>query len=107
MGRHRRRARPFAFANRVARQAEGAALSFAQGAHPLETLDRRLSGLHRFETAHRFDPLLQFAVVGLHDVVQIIDLAVLNVLRAPALLFELADGLSVSPGLVSVNRVLK
>ena len=68
----------------VAREVEDCRLTFAEGTHHLETLDRRVGRLHRLETAHRPNQLLELAVVGLDDVVQILDLTVLRVRRTLA-----------------------
>nr|ACU65285.1 putative transposase [Pseudomonas putida] len=40
-------------------QAPGASLSFAQGSHDFESLDRGIARGDRFETAHRLDQYLQ------------------------------------------------
>src|SRR3546814_20036621 len=46
-------------------QAPGASLSFAQGSHDFESLDRGIGRGDRFETAHRLDPYLELSVIGL------------------------------------------
>jgi hypothetical protein len=53
-----------------------AACPFAQSAHDFETFDRRIGCFQRFEPSYRFDQLLQLAVIGLNNVVQILDLSV-------------------------------
>src|SRR3546814_9893108 len=46
-------------------QAPGASLSFAQGSHDFESLDRGIGRGDRFETAHRPDQYLELSVIGL------------------------------------------
>ena len=75
----------------VACEVEDRRLTFAERTHRLKALDRRVGCLHRFETAHRPNQLLQLAVVGLDDVVQILDLPVLCVLRALAFGLQLGE----------------
>ncbi len=41
-------------------QAPGASLSFAQGSHDFESLDRGIGRGDRFETAHRLDQYLRY-----------------------------------------------
>src|SRR3546814_15641251 len=55
-------------------QAPGASLSFAQGPHDFESLDRGIGRGDRFETAHRPDPYRELSVIGLEHVIQIIPL---------------------------------
>src|SRR3546814_11561543 len=45
-------------------QAPGASLSFAQGSHDFESLDRGIGRGARFETAHRLDQYLELSVNG-------------------------------------------
>src|SRR3546814_8711234 len=45
-------------------QAPGASLSFAQGSHDFESLDRGIGRGDRFETAHRLDQYLELSVIG-------------------------------------------
>src|SRR3546814_13552722 len=45
-------------------QAPGASLSFAQGSHDFESLDRGIGRGDRFETAHRLDTYLELSVTG-------------------------------------------
>src|SRR3546814_10935239 len=45
-------------------QAPGASLSFAQGSHDFESLDRGIGRGERFETAHRLDQYLELSVIG-------------------------------------------
>jgi hypothetical protein len=61
----------------VAREVEDRRLALVERTHHLKALDRRVGRLHRFETAHRPNQLLELAVVGFDDVVQILDLPVL------------------------------
>ena len=49
--------------------------------HHLEALDRGVSGLQRLEPAHRADELLELAMVGLDDIVEVLHLPVPRVLR--------------------------
>src|SRR5699024_9038221 len=49
-------------------QAPGASLSFAQGSHDFESLDRGIGRGDRFETAHRLDQYLELSVIGLDHV---------------------------------------
>src|SRR3546814_18160029 len=46
-------------------QAPGASLSFAQGSHDFESLDRGIGRRDRFETAHRLDQYLELSVIVL------------------------------------------
>src|SRR3546814_17054003 len=57
-------------------QAPGASLSFAQGSHDFESLDRGIGRGDRFETAHRLDQYLEFSVIGLDHVIEILHLPV-------------------------------
>ena len=55
------------------------------------------------EPAHRLDELLELAVIGLGDVVEVFDLPVFNVLWAFTFLLQRANGLAVAAGLVGVD----
>src|SRR3546814_16434491 len=55
-------------------QAPGASLSFAQGSHDFESLDRGIGRGDRFETAHRLDQYLELSVIGLDPVIEILHL---------------------------------
>src|SRR3546814_12882814 len=55
-------------------QAPGASLSFAQGSHDFESLDRGIGRGDRFETAHRLDQYLELSVIGLDHVIEILHL---------------------------------
>ncbi|OUF87647.1 hypothetical protein AZ040_004740 [Escherichia coli] len=57
-------------------QAPGASLSFAQGSHDFESLDRGIGRGDRFETAHRLDQYLELSVIGLDHVIEILHLPV-------------------------------
>ncbi len=57
-------------------QAPGASLSFAQGSHDFESLDRGIGRGDRFETAHRLDQYLELSVIGLDHVVEKLHLPV-------------------------------
>jgi hypothetical protein len=63
---------------------------------------RRVGRPHRLETAHRPNQLLELAMVGLDDVVQILDLSVLRVVRALAFGLQLGE----SGGVVGALSVL-
>ena len=54
----------------------------------LETLDRGVGRLQRFEAPDRADQLLELAVVSLDDVVQILDLSMQRRLRASAFFLQ-------------------
>jgi hypothetical protein len=75
----------------VLREVEDRRLTIAERTYYLKALDRRVGRLHRLETAHRPNQLLEFAVVGLDDVVQILDLPVLRVFRAAAIGLQLGE----------------
>src|SRR3546814_12181321 len=57
-------------------QAPGASLSFAQGSHDFESLDRGIDRGDRFETAHRLDQYLELSVIGLDHVIELLHLPV-------------------------------
>src|SRR3546814_2944350 len=57
-------------------QAPGASLSFAQGSHDFESLDRGIGRGDRFETAHRLDQYHELSVIGLDHVIEILHLPV-------------------------------
>jgi hypothetical protein len=86
----------------VAGEVEDRRLALAERTHHLEALDRCVGRLHRLETAHRPNQLLELAVVGLDDVVQILDLAVLCILRALAFGFQLVEGGGIGRRLLGV-----
>src|SRR3546814_12062888 len=48
-------------------QAPGASLSFAQGSHDFESLDRGIGRGDRFETAHRLDQYLELSIICLRS----------------------------------------
>ena len=56
-------------------------MALAQGVHHFEASDRSVSCLHRLEAERRLDPTLEFAVIGLDDVVAIFDLSMLHSVR--------------------------
>src|SRR3546814_20618134 len=58
------------------RQAPGAILSFSQGSHDFESLDRGIGRGDRFETAHLLDQYLELSVIGLDHVIEILHLPV-------------------------------
>src|SRR3546814_17631219 len=51
--------------------ATGSSLSFAQGSHDFESLDRDIRRGDRFETTHRLDQDLEFSVVDLDPVIEL------------------------------------
>src|SRR3546814_3237507 len=57
-------------------RAPGASLSFAQGSHDFESLDRGIGRGDRFETAHRLDQYHELSVIGLDHVIEILHLLV-------------------------------
>src|SRR3546814_16051457 len=57
-------------------QAPGASLSFAQGSHDFESLDRGIGSVDRFETAHRREQYLELSVIGRDHVIHILHLTV-------------------------------
>ena len=62
-----------------------AAWPLRRAPHHLEALDRGVGRLQRLEPAHRPDQLLELAVVGLDDVVEVLHLPVSRLSRAFAL----------------------
>src|SRR3546814_9375050 len=52
-------------------QAPGASLSFAQGSHDFESLDRGIGLGDRFGTAHRLDQYYELSVIDLDPVLEI------------------------------------
>ena len=53
-------------------EVEDRRLAFSWGTHHLKSYDRRVDGLQRLETPDWTDQLLQLAMIGLDDVVQIL-----------------------------------
>ena len=90
-------------ANDVARGVEDRRLTLAERMHHFEALDRRVGRLDRLETAHRPNQLLELAVVGLDDVVQILDLPVLCGLWALAFGLQLGESGGIGRRLVGVD----
>ena len=66
----------------VLREVEDCRLALAQRTHHLKPPDGRIGGLQRFETPHWTNQLLQLTVIGLDDIVQILDLSVHRLLKA-------------------------
>jgi hypothetical protein len=64
------------FTANVAGDVEDRRLAFAQRAHYLEAFDRRIGRLHSLEASDRADQLLQLAVIGLDNVVEILHLPI-------------------------------
>lgn len=87
----------------IAREVEGGGLPLAQRPHHLKALDRRIRCSQGLEAAHRPDQLLQLAVIGLDNVVQIFDLTVEGILGTFALRFQLANGRGIGRRLVRVD----
>ena len=59
--------------------------------HHFKPPDRRISGLQRLETWHGTDPLLQLAMIGLDDIVQIFNLSMHRFRRAFAFGLQLGN----------------
>lgn len=76
---------------------------FPERAHDLEALDRGVGRPERLEAPDRPDELLQLAVVGLNDIVQLLGLPVDGVLRALALRLQLGQRRGVGGRLVRVD----
>src|SRR3546814_12578385 len=55
-------------------QAPGASLSFAQGSHDFESLDRGIGRGYRLETAHRLDKYHELYVHGIEHVIDALHL---------------------------------
>lgn len=53
-----------------------AAWPFAQSPHHLKPLERRICSSQHLESSHEPDQLLELAVIGLNDIIQIFDLPV-------------------------------
>ena len=66
-------------------------LPLSQGAHNLKSLDGRIRCLHSSEPTNRPDQLLQLAMICLHNIVEILHLAVDGVFRALAFLLQLSE----------------
>jgi hypothetical protein len=69
----------------IADDVEGRCLCLAERAHHLEAFDRRVGRLERFEASDRLDQLLELAMIGLDNVVEVFDLPVLRIGRTPTL----------------------
>ncbi len=89
----------------VLRDVEDRRLALAQCAHHLKPPDGRVGGLQRFETPHRTYQLLQFAMVGFDDVVQILDLSMHRFFRTFALGLQFRDRDAVGWGFVRVDDI--
>ena len=74
-----------------------------QRTHHLETLDRGIGRLQHLEAPDRPGQLLQLAVVGFDDVVQVFDLPMQRLRRAPAFLLQPGQGSAVGWRLVGVD----
>ncbi|SMP37099.1 hypothetical protein SAMN06265374_4486 [Roseibium denhamense] len=57
-----------------------------------------------FESAHRPDQLFQLAVIGLNDIVQILDLAMSSVLWAFAICAQRGNGHALCENLIGIDR---
>ena len=90
-------------ANGIASQIERPPLAFSQSVHHLKSLDRCIGSFHRLEPTDWFNQLFQLAVIRLDDVVEILDLAMFDVLRPLAFLFQFTDRLGVASSLVGVD----
>lgn len=69
----------------------------------LEALDRRVVGFQRLESADRLDQLLELAVIGFEEVVEIFDLPVDSVLRQPAFFLQVGDRRTIGRCLVNAD----
>ena len=78
-------------------------MPFFQGPHDLETLDRRIGCFQALETTHRFDQLLEFAVIGIDHIVQIFHLTVLHRVRKLTLFLEFPNRGPIGRSLVCVD----
>jgi hypothetical protein len=68
-----------------------------------KAVDRRISRIHRFETAHRAAHLFELSMVGLDDVVEIFALSLLRVRRALAFSLQISESGGVGRRLVGVD----
>ena len=66
-------------------------LPLSQGSHNLEPFDGCIRSFHRFEPTNRPYQLLQLAMIGLDNIVEILHLAVHGVLRALTFLLQLSE----------------
>jgi hypothetical protein len=80
-------------------------LAFLEHPHHLEALDRRVGRLHRLEAERRLDQALQFPVVALQPIVEILHLPVLGLIRQEAFLLQLGDRLAIGGVLVGIDDV--
>lgn len=78
-------------------------LPLSQGSHNLEPLDGCIRYLHRFEPTNRPYQLLQLAMIGLDNIVEIFHLAVDGVLRALSFLLQLSESDPIRRSPVRVN----
>ena len=101
--RDRRRADEARLTANVTGDVEDCRLTFAERAHHLEAFDRRIGRLQRLEASDRADQLLQLAMIGLDNVVEILHLPMLCVLRTLALLLQLGERRGVGRRLVGVD----
>ena len=82
---------------------EDRGLAFAERTHHLEAFDRCIGRLQGLEASNRADQLLQLAVIGLDNVVEILHLPMLRVLRTLALLLQLSQRRAVGRRLIGVD----
>ena len=99
----RRRVDNAGFAADVTGDVERRRLSFAERAHHFEALDRCVGRLQGLEASDRSDQLLQFAVVSLDDVVQVLDLSMQRLLGTSAFLLQLGESGGIGRRLVGVD----
>src|SRR3546814_10660865 len=85
-------------------QAPGASLSFAQGSHDFESLDRGIGRRDRFETAHRLDQYLELSVIGLDHVVEILHLPVGRLPVQLSFALQFGDRCPLTRRLVAIDR---
>src|SRR3546814_11060626 len=77
-------------------QAPGASLSFAQGSHDFESLDRGIGRGERFETAHWVGQYLALSVIGLDHVIEILHLPVGCILVPLSFAFPFSDSSTIA-----------
>ncbi|EAM7721651.1 Tn3 family transposase [Escherichia coli] len=85
-------------------QAPGASLSFAQGSHDFESLDRGIGRGDRFETAHRLDQYLELSVIGLDHVIEILHLPVGRLPVQLSFALQFGDRCTIARRFVGIER---
>src|SRR3546814_3897802 len=82
----------------------GASLSFAQGSHDFESLDRGIGRGDRFETAHRLDQYLELSVIGLDHVIEILHLPVGRLPVQLSFALQFGDRCTIARRFVGIER---